>query len=184
MLKRQGAIQTYQGTPAKRIRVLENRVNKIYRRVDTKCSRYLVQNAGPLGAGTVTAQALTDITQHGDIKILYYKVSGVCQGNIDVYIVSTPTTTAPVAGNFAGVTGGSLTMASYESGFRIWSQGWYDAQMPIVRLQKRISKGFIVPQDDVGAREGKTLWLVIKNSTAASVPVNVTCEFFYVRAGK
>lgn len=181
-MKRQGAIQTYDVVPpTKRIRYLENRVNKIYRKVNTKCSRAFELLAGPCGAATLITTPINDAFSHVDIKVLYAKIRGNAQGILDVMLVSTPTTTAPVYADFNGITGGGLTQAAYEAGFRIWSQGTYDASNGIIRLNKRFSKGYIIPQDSTGAREGKSMWLCVKNSTAGSIPVNVFCEYFYVR---
>lgn len=181
MLKRQGAIQTY--TPAKRMRLLEKRVNKIYRRVNTKCSRNaLVMGNAIMGSGTVQAMALRDSTVHMDIKILYVKVFAYSSNIVDIYLVSTPTTTAPTYAQFDSSIGGLLTDTAYEAGLRVLHHRLIPQDSKVTNFNKKVPKGILIPQSDLGALEGKCLWLLVKNDTGDQLAFSANAEIWYTRA--
>lgn len=181
MLKRQGAIQTY--TPAKRIRLLENRVNKIYRRVNTKCSRNaLSMSSATFGTGTLSALALNDSSVHMDIKVHYVKVFAYAENIIDIYLVSTPTSTAPVYADFSNNIGAILTDTAYESGMRVLHHRLLPQDSKVASFGKKIPRGILIPQSSVGALEGKCLWLVVKNDTGSTIAYQTNIEIWYTRA--
>jgi len=164
---------------AKRLKKLEKRVNNIYRSVDTKPNRSVLDQTGTVNNGTVAVVRITG-NYLADIKVLSVQVRGNL-GNeaIDLYLVQSNTSTAPVYADFQALTGGFLADGKNDQ-FHIWKHYNPTGGSTNARIIQRWSKGFICPQDLSGDSTGKGLYLVIKNNTGSNHAVSLCIETYSI----
>lgn len=165
-----------------RMRRLERRVNKIYSTVNTKHSRYSpVGNSNNITGNSIKTEAVAYLGALRDIKIKYLTVRGYCSDWCDVYIVSKPTTTAPLVTDFNTSIGAFLKDASYEAGYRVWHHRTVKppGDGGSFTLQKRFPLGIKIPVSDIGVLEGQSLWICVVNRTATTVTSNLNYEIYY-----
>lgn len=166
---------------AKRLKRVERKQNLLG---PTKFIRAVATtDAGNLADGALRAVQLTLY----DSKCIRVSIKGSlgAQG-VDAYLVQSPTTTAPVYGDFTPTIGGCLTVAAgpADKGFAIWKHYLSLNGGTNFSIVQKFKFGFETQYDQSGITAyGKQLWLVFKNDSGAGVSPQATIEYFYSANG-
>lgn len=190
MLKRRGAIQTYDSRALKRLKRVENQVRR--NKPETKYKQFALTQS-TFADGTIELVELTNFAQGDDVSeregnhvtIRRVEVRGYLGfGFLHGYIVQGHTTTLPTYATFQNVDGGSIVPIENNTRFTEWlyfnSQKLYD-KASIVQTFKYGLKAKYNGSLGTSCVDNR-LWLVVKNDTGSAESVRLSVRVWYTDA--
>lgn len=167
------------------------RVETIQARRKPEMKKFHVSSSPTLASATATTIDLTNIAQGNgigdrtanEIRIHRVDIRGnLTTGGVDSYLIQSHTTSFPVYADFYPIQGGHLNIVNQNTKFTEWK---YYKNYSGTNSNMRISHSFKYPMKvKFNAATGTSavdnrLSLVMKNDTAASAAVQVSCVVYY-----
>lgn len=147
-----------------------------------KLSYHVISGTATTADGAVTAVKIEPAVNY-DGKFVRVTAKGSLGGEkVDVYLVQTPTVTAPVYTDFAGVIGGCLVDASAPDGkgLALWKHYLSLNGGVNFSMVQKFKYGFVANYNEsASVYAGKQLYFVIKNDSGASVTTEYCIELYF-----